>query len=166
MCSCKLALSPFTMALLVSKWLFHASGNAGCPQRKQTEGTYRGLLVPLNNRTVYQWNKHFLLWNKKTTKREKRQLCHDTKAINTMIPEIHLKKGGIIRLVSIQVSRFEAFKRQDKHPCFMDSTTGLYCTHNNHILENHKSKYVAGGQHKCSFWWSFFNNPLIRTATS
>lgn len=60
------------------KRLFHASGNAGCPQRKQIEGTYRDLLVPLNNRTVYQRNKHFLLWNKKTAKREKRQVCNDT----------------------------------------------------------------------------------------
>lgn len=73
-----LTLSPFALALLVCKWLFHASGNAGCPQRKQTEGTYRDLLVPLNNRTVYQRNKHFLRWNKKTAKREKRQVCNDT----------------------------------------------------------------------------------------
>lgn len=50
------------------KWPFHASENAGCPQQMQAEGTYRDLLVPLNNRTVYRRNKHCLLWIKKTVK--------------------------------------------------------------------------------------------------
>lgn len=93
-----LTLSPFTLALLMCKWLFHASGNAGCPQRKQTEGTYRDLLVPLNNRTVYQRNKHFLRWNKKTAKREKRQVCNDTEYQDSYI----YLKCKIIRVCQAQ----------------------------------------------------------------
>lgn len=49
-----------------------------CPQQMQAEGTYRDLVVPLNNRTVYQRNKHCLLWIKKTVKRKTRQVCNDT----------------------------------------------------------------------------------------
>lgn len=49
-----------------------------CPQQMQAEGTYRDLLVPLNNRTVYRRNKHCLLWIKRTVKRRTRQVCNDT----------------------------------------------------------------------------------------
>lgn len=65
---CSNTIPPWHWLCWCAKWQFHASENAGCPQRKQTEGTYRDLLVPLNNRTVYQRNKNFLLWNKKTVK--------------------------------------------------------------------------------------------------
>lgn len=61
--------------------------NASCPQQKQTEGTYRNLLVPLNNRTVYQRNNHFLLWNKKTVQREK---TSSVQWHRSMIPNVAL----------------------------------------------------------------------------
>lgn len=41
----------------------------GALSTKETEGTYRSSLeVAMNSRTVYQRNKHFLLWDKNKIK--------------------------------------------------------------------------------------------------